>query len=65
MTKRNGTFRYYANALKNIPRIIIFNLTTSTKDFRFASPKGRAGKPTTQAVEKHQGVVQVPTYDTN
>jgi hypothetical protein len=45
MTKRNGTSRDYANALKNILRNTIFNLPGSTKkDFRFASPKGRAGK---------------------
>jgi len=64
--KQKGTFREYANALKNILRITIFNLTSSTKkDFRFASPKGRAGKRMTQTVEKHQGFVQVPTYGTN
>lgn len=65
MTKRNGTFHDYANALKNILRITIFNLTGSTKDLRFASPKGHAGKRMTQAVEKHQGVVHVHTHGPN
>lgn len=57
---RNGTFRYYANALKACRELLFFNLTSSIKYFRFASLKGRAGKRTTQAVEKHQGLSRFP-----